>query len=349
MRIQDRQLIRDIISHEGDQVVSLYVPVDPTDPRNQRVPGEEWWRSKAKEMISELEVGEDREERLGFRQTLENLEEFADSYKPDEKTLVVFATPDDVFTIPLQVATAPYAGLGQPMVGPLVKAITAYRHYLVVLIAADEIRAVEAHLGELEELGSLRLGRNWGMRSATRSGHRFRFEAHRAEYQRSDHQAIAAELDQAILSGEFDRAILGGAEREAHGVLNAMNEKAAEQVAGIAGIPLDASDAEIIERAEPLAREFEEAAEEATVRRVLRLWHGSGRGTVGLSSTRQALSMQLVRRLVVAAGSLDDDVRESMIRQAYAAGGTVLFLFGPAGELLDEHDGVAAELYYNPF
>ena len=143
--------------------------------------------------------------------------------------------------------------------------------------------------------------------------------------------------------------ILGGAEREAHGVLNAMNEKAAEQVAGIAGIPLDAADAAIIERAQPLAREFEEGAEESTVRRVLRLWHGSGRGTVGLSSTGQALSMQLVRRLVVAAGSLDDDVRESMIRQAYAGGGTVLFLFGSAGELLDEHDGVAAELYYNPF
>ena len=349
MRIEDRHLIRDIVAYEGDDVVSLYLPVDPTDPRNQRAPGEEWWRSKAKAMISELDVGEAREERLGFRRVLENLQEFAEDYKPDERTLVVFATEDDVFTLPLQVAVEPEAAIGRPLAGPLVKAVTAYRHYLVALVAADEIRAVEAHLGELSERGSLRLGKNWGMRNATRSGHRFRFEAHREEYQRSYHQAIAAELDQAVFSGEFDRVILGGAEREANGVLNAMNEKAAEQVAGIARIPLGASDTAIIEGAAPLAQEFEEGAEDTAVRRVLRLWHGSGTGVVGLSSTQQLLSMQLVRRLVISAGAVDEDVREDMIREAYAGGGSVLFVFGPARELLDEHDGVCAELYYNPF
>ncbi|MGI9643410.1 MAG: hypothetical protein ACR2N9_11605 [Acidimicrobiia bacterium] len=349
MRIEQQHLIHDVISHESDDVVSLYLPVDPRDPRNQRAAGEEWWRSEAKAMIAGLDVGEAREERLGFRRLLENLGEFADSYKPDERSLVVFATEDDVSTIPLQVAVPSQAALGQPLVTPLIEAVTAYRHYLVVLIAADEIRAVEAHLGELSERGSLRLGRNWGLGNATRSGHRFRFEAHREGYQRSYHRSIAAEIDRGILNGEFDRVILGGSEREANGVLSAMNAVAAQQVAGIAPIPLDASDADIIDRAAPLAEEFEDAAEEAAVRRVLRLWQGSGRGVVGMSSTRKMLSMQLVRRLVLAADAVDEEAREAMIREAYAAGGSVLFVFGPARELLLDHDGIGAELYYNPF
>ena len=349
MRIEERHLIHDVLAHQGEDVVSLYLPVDPRDPRNQRPPGEEWWRSEAKSMISNLDPGQAREERLGYRRLVENLSEFADSYKPDERTLVVFATEDDVFTIPLQVSLPAQAAIGQPLVTPLIKAVTAYRHYLVVLVAADEVRAVEAHLGELSDRGSLSLGRNWGLRNATRSGHRFRFEAHREGHQRSYHRSIASEIDQRVLSGEFDRVILGGSEREANGVLSAMNEVAAEQVAGVAPIPLKASDAEILDRAAPLAKEFEDVVEEAAVRRVLRLREGSGRGVVGLSSTRKLLSMQLVRRLVLAADVVDDDASETMIREAYAGGGSVLFLFGPARELLSEHDGIGAELYYNPF
>ena len=349
MRIQDQHLIRDLLAYEGDDVVSLFLPVDPADPRNQQPQGREWWRSEAKALLSDLDVGNARDDRLAFRDVIDNLQAFAETYVPDERTLVVYATPDDVYTLPLQVDIDPEAAIGQPVVGPLLKAVTAYRHYLVVLIGADEVRAVEAHLGELEDRGSLRTGKAYGMRGATRSGHRFRFEAHREEAQRAYHRTIAEELDRVILEGQFDRVLLGGAEREAHGVLAAMNEKAAEVVVGIARIPVDASAEQIVTAGAPLALDFEERAEEEAVRRVLRLLHSSGTAVVGLANTRQALSMFVVRRLVIAAGALDEDVREDLIRQAYAQGASVLFVFGPARDLLDEHEGLAAELYYNPY
>lgn len=346
MQLEDKQLVRDILQYPGDDVVTLYLPVDPRDPRNQRPAGNEWWRSKAKEMINDLPVGDDRESRLGFREVIARLEEFAETYVPDERALAVYATVDDVFTIPLQVDLEPEAAIGQPAVGPLVKALTTYRHYLIVLVAADEIRAVEAHLGDIEDRGMLRLGGNWAMPGATRSGHRFRYEAREEKYQRKYHQGIAEQLDRVLLSGEFDRLVLGGSEREAHGVLAAMNEHAANRVAGIAPIPLTADHNEISERAGKLAEAFEDAEEEALVRRILSQEASGGAAVVGRTPVDRALDMHAVRRLAVAQGALGVDDRERMLRLAYAQGAGVQAIVGPAKELLSDHDGVGAELYY---
>ncbi|MDJ0791612.1 MAG: hypothetical protein QNJ71_06920 [Acidimicrobiia bacterium] len=346
MQLEDKQLVQDILKYPGDDVVTLYLPVDPADPRNQRPAGSEWWRSKAKEMINDLPVGEDRESRLGFREVVARLEEFAETYVPDERSLAIYATVDDVFTIPLQVDLEPEAAIGEPAVGPLVKALTTYRHYLIVLVAADEIRAVEAHLGEVEDRGMLRLAGNWAMPGATRSGHRFRYEAREEKYQKKYHQNVATELDRLILSGEFDRLVLGGSEREAHGVFAAMNEHAAGRVAGIAPIPLTADHNEIAERAGALAEAFENAEEESLVRRVLSQAGAGGAAAVGKPTVGRALDMFAVRRLAVAQGALAVDEREHMLRQAYAQGASVQAIVGPARELLSDHDGVGAELYY---
>lgn len=50
------------------------------------------------------------------------------------------------------------------------------------------------------------------------------------------------------------------------------------------------------------------------------------------------------RRPLIVAGALDKDIREPHFSQTYAQGGTVLFLFGPAADLLNEHGDIAAEL-----
>jgi hypothetical protein len=96
-------------------------------------------------------------------------------------------------------------------------------------------------------------------------------------------------------------------------------------------------------------RAFEDACEEASVRRVLRLRDGSGLGVARLSNTQHALDMSLVPPLVIVAGSLASSDREDAVRVAYAQGASVLFVFGNAGELLADYEGIAAELYYNLF
>ncbi len=187
------------------------------------------------------------------------------------------------------------------------------------------------------------------MMSATRGGHQFRQENRSEEYQRSYHKQVAEQLDQLIHSGEFDRVVLGGAEKEAHGVFRELHQTTAEAVAGIAPIPIDARDDDVLAASRPLVDELEASLEEAAVRRALRRWNTSGAGTVGVAPTVAALERGAVRRLLLGAQMLPSEVREDLVRQALRAGADVLFVFGPAKELLAEHEGVAAELYFNPF
>ncbi|MGI9643921.1 MAG: hypothetical protein ACR2O6_01265 [Ilumatobacteraceae bacterium] len=346
MRAIDRAVVEELLSYDGDDVVSLYIPVDPSDPRNQRPPGQEWWRTVAKSMLDGLDPGDDRDDRLEFRRTIAGLGEFADTYSPDERTLAVFANHDNVFTIPLQVRLEREAHLGRPAVEPLLKALSAYHRYLVVLIAADRVRAIEAHQGGIEGEDDVTLSRNWGMHSATRSGHRFRFEARIEEWQRKYQVAVAAEIDGLLTSGEFDRVVLGGAEREAHGVLRAMSDRGAEQVAGVVSVPLDADEATILDGIAPVVRAFEDGQEREAMHRVRRLAETSGRAAFGADDVDAALAAAAVRRLLVAAGRVDLDEREDRIRQAYTQGSDVTFLFGNSRDDLDGHDGIAAELYW---
>ncbi|MDJ0953068.1 MAG: hypothetical protein QNJ81_05260 [Acidimicrobiia bacterium] len=346
MRAVDRSIVEELLAYPGEDVVSLYVPVDPRDPRNQRPVGQEWWRTAAKSMLDELEPGDDRDDRLEFRRTIAGLGEFAETYTPDERTLAVFATSEQVFTIPLQVRLEREAHLGRPAVTPLLKALSAYHRYLVVLIAANRIRAVAAHQGGIDGDDDLTLSHNWGMHSATRSGHRFRFEARIEEWQRKYQAAVAAELDGLLANGEVDRVILGGAEREAHGVYRAMSDRTAEQVAGVVSVPVDADEAAILDGIAPVVRAYEDSQEREAVRRVRRLSEISGRAVLGAEDVDAALANAAVRRLVIAAGRVDRDVREDRVRKSYAQGAEVMFLFGAARNDLDEHDGVAAELYW---
>ncbi|MGI9642842.1 MAG: hypothetical protein ACR2N9_08665 [Acidimicrobiia bacterium] len=346
MRTIDRSIVEELLAYDSEDVVSLYVPVDPGDPRNQRPPGQEWWRTAAKSMLDGLDPGDERDDRLAFRDTLAGLEEFAETYTPDERTLAVFADRDNVFTIPLQVRLEREAHVGLPAVAPLLKALSIYHHYLVLLIASDRIRAIEAHQGGIGGDDDITLSRSWGMHSATRSGHRFRFEDRIEEWQRKYQVAVAAEIDSLLTSGEFDRVIIGGAEREAHGVMRALSDQGAERVAGIVSVPLDADEATIMDSIAPAVRAFEDGQEREAIHRARRLAETSGRAAFGTTAVDAALAASAVRRLLISAGRTDPDDREDRVRSAYAQGAEVTFLFGDARNDLNEHDGVAAELYW---
>ncbi|MGI9612217.1 MAG: hypothetical protein ACR2QO_04855 [Acidimicrobiales bacterium] len=346
MRSIDRSFVEELLAYDGDDVVSLYIPVDPSDARNQRPEGQQWWRTAAKSMLDGLDPGNERENRLAFRQTIAGLEDFAENYTPDERTLAVFADRTNVFTIPLQVRLEREASFGLPAVAPLLKALSIYHRYLVLLIASDRVRAIEAHQGGIEGDDDIKLSRSWGMHSATRSGHRFRFEDRIEEWQRKYQIAVAAEIDSLLKSGEFDRVILGGAEREAHGVMRALSDQGAERVAGVVSVPLDADETTIMGGIAPVIREFEDGQERDAVHRVRRLAETSGRAVFGTAAVDTALAASAVRRLLISAGRTEPDEREDRVRSAYAQGAEVTFLFGDGREELDEHDGVAAELYW---
>jgi hypothetical protein len=351
MHVDYRHIVRDLLEDDRSDVISMYLPVDATDPRNQRAHGDEWWRAEARALVRELErdVDDDKERRNELAAAVEQLEAFTEAYVPSERSVAVFADAQGVRSLPMEIDIAPESAFGPPMVGPLARSLFAHRRYLVVLVAADKFRTVEFDLGGPEELRVVSFESNWDMPGETRSAHHFRAEARHDHYQQVAQHRMAERVDRLGATGKFDVIVLGGASREAHGVFAALSQHTAERVAGIVAAPVDANEKEIAERISPLVREYEDEHEVDVVQRILRRKASSGTGAAGIANVRGVLDMHVVRRLVIASGQLDPDVRESLLRSAMRQGASLLFVFGPASELLVEYEGVIADLHYNPF
>ena len=344
-----RQILRDLLEDDRSDVISLYLPVDQTDPRNQRAHGDEWWRAEARALIRQLERDIDAERSGELAEAIGQLSAFTDGDMPLEPSVAVFADASGVRSLPMQVLVDPEIAFGRPLVGPFARALFAHRRYLVVLVAADKYRTVEFTLGGSEELRDITLSSNWDMPGETRTTRDFRAEARDEHYQQAAQNRIAERVERLVATGDFDLIVIGGAAREAHGVFTALSQRSVEPVAGVVAIPLDATEKEIGERISPLVREFEDEHEADVVHRILRRKAVSGTGATGIANVGGALDMQLVRRLVIASGQLDPEVREDLIRAAMRQGAGLLFVFGPASEMLTEYEGVIADLHYNPF
>ncbi|MGI9614390.1 MAG: hypothetical protein ACR2QO_15875, partial [Acidimicrobiales bacterium] len=314
MRTAERQLLQDLVDEGHDNVVSLYVPVDPLDPRNQHPVGEEWWRTKMTSLLNDLAGTIPADAATEFDLALEQLRDMAGHYQTDERGLVVFASATSVMTFPLEVPVDPHAAFGPPLLGPLVATLQSNSPFLVLAVAADRVRAVEFAFGESEELSNAASSTLWDMPGATRSAHRFRFEARREQYQRSYHQRIAERLDRLVSDGRVQCVVLSGAERECHGVLAAVAERTAELVAGIVAAPLDEGERELAERVLPVVHQYRNDAEAELVGSIVDRRAASGAGTVGVSSTKNALEMRLVRKLVLDPSRVDEAVVEDFLR-----------------------------------
>ena len=349
MRTEDRRLLRDMIRDNRDTVLSLYLPVDPADPRNQRSEDEQWWRIKARSLMRDIEQDLTRADRDRYRAAVEQLVDFAELYVPDERGIAVFVDADTLLTLSLQVPVAPTGSFGRPLVGPLVEALSAHRQHHIVQVARDRLRVVEVASGEAHEVASTSHSSPWQMGAQTRSGHRFRFEARREQYQRRYHDRIADRLDQAVDDESIRCLVLSGVEREAHGVLSAMSERSRQVVAGIVPAGLDEAPTALAERVAPVVQMFVAEQEERAIDDIMRRRLQSGAGTVGLASTIRALEMQLVRRLVLGQGLIEAETFEDLLGLAIAQGAEILYVMGPARDHLVEYEGVAAELHFNPY
>lgn len=349
MRTEDRRLLRDMTGDGRDDVLSLYVPVDPADPRNQRPVGEQWWRSKARSLLGGIEHDLVAADQDPYAAAIDQLQDFLSFYVPDGRSVAVFADSDALLAVPLQVPVTSTGSFGPPLVGPLAEALYAHRLHHVVQISRDQIRVVEVAAGEATEVAVLNHDSPWDMGWQTRSGHRFRYEARREQYERRYHDRIADRLDRAVEDGIIGRLVLSGEAREAHGVLSALSERSRHVVVGVVPAALDEPLESLAERVAPILRAYEDDQEERAIDDVLRRHRQSGTGTVGLANTMRALEMQIVRRLVLGRGLVGVDATETLIRLGMSQGADVKFILGPARDRLEEYEGVIAELHFNPY
>jgi hypothetical protein len=345
----DVTAIRRLVERAGDRrVLSLYLPVDPTDPENRRTPPTQKWQVRMRNQLRELEgrLPDDRDERMRWQSLTDRADAWLRDYTPAGRTLVLVVDEDDVTDIELPVVLQQDAGYGPPLVAGLLRALSDHRFYAVFLVDRQTVRAVTGHLGFDLDTALLELHDPWGMPGATRSAHQFRFDARREEYQGRYHADVAEQVDRFLLEHhDVERLVIGGEAGEAHGVARALSHRSHELLVGVIPMRLDTPDSDIVERVSPHAEAFEEEQDLEQVA-ALGAARASGRGVVGAEPVIGALEQFLARDVLVSSRFGDDDVLEEAARHTVLSGARLRFVHRAAADALDGDGGVGARLYY---
>ena len=114
MPVDYRHIVRDLLEDDRSDVISLYLPVDATDSRNQRAHGDEWWRAEARSLVRDLErdADGDKARRNELAAAVEQLDAFTEGYVPSERSVAVFADADGVRSLPMEIDIAGGDGQG---------------------------------------------------------------------------------------------------------------------------------------------------------------------------------------------------------------------------------------------
>ncbi len=345
----DSGALRRLLERAGDDpLLTLYLPVDPSDPENQRARGTRKWEVRLRDQLRSAGdgVADDREARQRWDAVGAQVDQFLAFYEPGGGTLVLLAAPDEVTYVELPVVLTQSATYGPPAVAGLVRAMSDHRLYVTVLVDQQSVRAVSGYLGFVSDVAHLQLDGPWGMPGATRSGHQFRFEARRDEYQGRFHADVADQIDRFLVDDpEVERLVLGGIATEAHGVARALSARSHQALVGVVPMPVGSTDAEIAQRLDPHAQAHEEQQDLEHVA-ALGAAAAAGRATSGLDATVSALEHGLARDVLLSAHVAPGEDVERLARAAVLAGSDVRVVHAAAASALDEQGGVAARLYY---
>ena len=344
----DVTAIRRLVEGAGDrQVLTLYLPVDPTDPENRRTPPTQKWQVRMRNQLRELEgrLPEDRDERMRWQALTDRADEWLRDYTPAGRTLVLVVDEDGVTDIEVPVVLEQHAGYGPPLVAGLLRALSDHRLYAVFLVDRQTVRVVTGHLGFVLDTALLELHDPWGMPTATRSAHQFRFETRREEYQGRYHAEVAEQVDRFLLEHhDVERLVIGGEAVEAHGVARALSHRSHELLVGVIPMRLDTPEADIVDHVSPHAEAFEEEQDLEQVA-ALGAARAAGRGVVGTERVVGALEQSLGREVLVSS-HVGDDTVERVARHTVLSGASLRFVHRSAADALDADGGLGARLYY---
>jgi len=332
--------VKQLLARGEDQVLSLYLRVDPTLPDNQSpVPG---WRSGSGIALHRLAESLPEADRGAFNAIQRRALDFLTHYQPHGKGLALFysARSEDVFELPVAFEENT-AAFGQPVIAPLLWVMDEYERYLVVLVADDEAHFLTTYLGDI--------GRQEAMASD-----RFSFDAPRQRllivgdlennavdrFQRN----VASRVAALMRDLKADRVILGGDLDAARSVLEYLSPNALANLVGVLPIQLDHSDDEIMGLVLPAALEYERAKELEIVEDVITRARTGAGGVTGHDAVLAALDTQRVDVLIAPWPLERGELMRTLPVQALQAGSRLELVRGAAADRVRTVGGLAARL-----
>jgi hypothetical protein len=350
--------IRNTVNSIAEDVVTLYLNVDPSELVNQNQPP--GWRIYAKNSLNEIETAQNESD--DWKATRAKVDDYLVDYAPQGgKSLVIFAGADTLHTYELPVRLENSWAYGKPLVLPLVWALDEYERYLVVLVDSEHARFLTAFLGNTRTRDEMTIDfydydfgeQNYVNNSRSANGqpmsqgaNRESFEDMRDAHIRRFHKEIAETIRERMKKIGAERVVLGGNDRAAHQVHELLHEEAKSRVVGILPIPITTDDHQMNDSILEAATNYERETEMDLVNSIIELAKGGGRGALGYDDVQNALTMQQVELLVLPYPLDNEEQATEFMLKVMELNADIELVHGAAAIRLQEEGGIAARLYY---
>lgn len=299
--------LRERLAPYGDQVVSLYLDVNPASQDNAR----KAWSLRARAALEALALPKEASRRIAERLRLE-------VGMPDAKTLVVFTHAEDEslyesFEVeealaPVEAAGGALARWGEPFLAPLELTALRRRPSIALLLGKDRIRRFLVHRSAVEELPVAIQPRDesaWremteasvGMPGVVARGGSGKdlYERRTADWESRLRKVVAAGLSEALAEHDAVRIVLVGREPDVAAFEADLDDRFRSRVGARIPLPPD-PDAPATALADALLGAVARA-EEDEVEALLD--HARERGVWGSDTTLRAVDEGRVRTLIV--------------------------------------------------
>lgn len=349
--------VRQVMNTADDRTLSLYLHVDAGYRENQAETPQ--WRIVLKNALRDIEDKIGDNDRDYWKSLRERVDAFFKTYEVQSKTLVLFATGDDVLTYELPVALSNQFDYGAPLLTPAVWAIDEYEPYLIAMVDQEEARFVHAYLGFSDQQDSMTIdladydfaqklsmpsNRDGGV--AVGGNAREQFEDMIDEHVRRFYRDVADHIQKLTDEYAIDRVVLSGAERSAHAVHDLLRPQVGDKIVGVLPIPMETPDHEIGKHIADVALNFERQHELDLVKDVIDRAKASGRGALGIDKIHNALNLGQVELVILPYPPKNDEVARDLTLKALENNAEIELVHGSPAILLKDEGGAAARLYY---
>ncbi len=362
--MRDFEHIRQTVNAIDEDVVTLYLHVDPAERTNQSTP--RGWEIYMKSALNDIEKKhlDNADNNKDWQALRTRIEEFARDYNPEGgQSLVMFVGNDTFHTHEIRVALNNSHFYGEPMIVPLLWAVDEHEQYLVVLVDQEQARLMNVYLGRATVNDEIEIdiqaydfrdrnyinsnrGLSYGNAQGQGAGND-RFEDMKDEHIKRFYKEVADELQDLTKQAESSRLILSGNQQAAHLLKSNLPQSLKEMLVDIVPMPVDSADHEVVKGIRQAALNYEREQELELVNEVIGFAKSEGRGALGAEAVDNALEMQQVEMLILPWPPENEDLAKRYTLAAMKSGARVELVHGaPALKLRSEGVHVAARLYY---
>ena len=286
----------------GSPVLSVYLEVDQSNSANLNRGFEVSLKNALRGV--EQQLGEDKARLAAFQEDADGVWDFVSAYTPAGKGLVVMLDVSEGYFRHrnLQVPMPNEAHWSaKPYIRPLVEARDEFARYGVILTDRRQARLFIVFLNEVEEtretLARFRvkqfkasgMDRIWSQMIFQRNA-----DVH-AKWHLKNVAEMMARLEE---EQEFDRLILGGPTEAVSVLETVLTDRLRSRLIGIASLPVEASEKDILEETNRLEQEYQRRSEKELVDLLLTAAGKERRAVTGLGGTVRAAVEGRVMSLV---------------------------------------------------